>query len=165
MRKTIFRGLNKKGKWIYGDLVNCVGIKHMPRQNTKTWIVTSAFGNGGWFNIRGRECVLPDTVGQFTDLKDKNGVDIYEGDIISQIAEFNDTQYFDGGFESSEHCEFEYLGVVAITASKGVVINKAKRKDLIACDGAFIKTWTTSVRGCRASIIGNIHQNPELIEV
>lgn len=81
-----FRGLATNGEFVYGSLVNnCAGLPNGVGQNTKTWIVTSAFGNGGWFNIRGRQYVRPETVGQFTGRLDINGsglLKVFEGDII-----------------------------------------------------------------------------------
>jgi len=79
----IFRGLTTKGEWVHGSLVTTNAfVKHMPKQHTKHWIVTSAFGNGGWFNIRLRSYVKPETVGQFTGLKDNQGTDIYADDVV-----------------------------------------------------------------------------------
>ena len=132
MRDTKFRGLTTKGEMIFGSLVVAdAHIKHMPKQHTKTWIVTSAFGNGGWFNIRQRQYVKPETVGQFIGLQDKNGVDIYEGDVLSIRGWLGEVYYknVNGRFDVKELNEGPH-GALAHKFSHG-------------------------------EIIGNIHSNPE----
>lgn len=85
-----FRGLPVKGDWVYGSLVETThGIKHMPHQHTKFWIVTTAFGNGGWFNINKRTYVKPNTVGQFIEAFDMDGTKVFEGDILSHESVIN----------------------------------------------------------------------------
>lgn len=137
MRDVKFRGLNMNGEWVYGDLVNATGLKHKPKQNTKTWIVTSAFGNGGWFMIRGRQYVKPDTVGQFTGLHDSSFMTpIYEGDIIEFIQHHFNT---------------------SMTKIKKIVVAWNDTKG----------TWNINETAAGRSgikVVGNIHNNPELLD-
>lgn len=71
MREILFRGKRKKdGKWIYGYLV-----KH-----DEFVIVDKSLGSIGC----GAQ-VIPETIGEFTGLVDKDGTKIFEDDIVRTI--------------------------------------------------------------------------------
>lgn len=87
----------------------------------------------GWWGLNYIELM------QYTGLKDKNGVEIYEGDIV----EYKD---FSGGL----------LLFKEQPKSKGVVkINLAK--------GIYLKGMGT-FEGQKVEVIGNIYENPELLK-
>lgn len=68
MMTPLFRGLNTKGNLVVGSLVitNCF-IKHLPNSHTRTWIIESSFGNGGWFNVLKKQYVKPESVEQLVN--------------------------------------------------------------------------------------------------
>ena len=107
-------------------------------------------GNMGHFiNVGGYRAVEidPETVSQFTGLCDKNGVKIFEGDVIKWKYLCND------------HLVYQ---VVYEKGTAGFVT----RRNFNNRDG--IDCYSDSVfddDGDMSEVIGNIHDNPELLEV
>jgi uncharacterized phage protein (TIGR01671 family) len=165
MREIIFRGIdkryNKNNKpyhniWRYGDL-----CKYENGQ-----IAIASFAKSYGYSTVTSE-VIPETVGQYTGMKDKNGVEIYEGDIFTKhvrcyISEF-DTSTF--GFVGEENVFEGYIyAVVHYVPSLGYVGKKYKSFEI---DSEVIEKQTgyLKITQSRVEVIGNIHDNPELMEV
>ncbi len=152
-REILFRGQIRK----FGEKVNMMGEK-LPGK----WVYGGIFyGIGdfsiiyGWKSKDGHTgdklekfVVYSDTVGQFTGLTDKNGVKIFEGDIIA--------------YEDGAPGQFE--------CNDNIIVNYG---EVIFCEGEFC--FTNSVVACmddlrngngtlECEVIGNIHDNPELLE-
>ena len=75
---------------------------------------------------------------QYTGLKDKNGVEIYEGDIVSPVTINNS------------------IGAAVIKYNLAGFIAQHQFGEILDCDAGYM--------GFDIEVIGNIHQNPELIE-
>lgn len=141
MREVLFRGKEvADGKWIEGfysaEEYNPYSgeVEHIPRIQ----IIGKCVSLG----------VIPETVGQYTGLTDKNGVKIFEGDILKSAIKIID--YADVGFSIS-HYDEEDIGIVEWRKDGFMIAHKSG-------------TWARSFYGCENYVIGNIYDNPEILK-
>ena len=164
MREILFRGkqIFNNGQWVEGCLLKVT-------LDGETWhlIFGDDFQRSGLgITAMQHAAVDPATVGQYTGLKDKNGKRIFEGDIIKYACNFD----YDCYLESIERPE-DYEGC---DYSDIFTIDK-----VVYCDGCAYPAFDLDDHNfdCNGlaelvasmeyhyAVIGNIHDNPELMEV
>lgn len=142
--RYLFRGKRKyNGEWIEGNLINCDFFNN---DGFPIFYIldTDNIEYDCWEDIAveiGYLEVIPETVGQCTGLKDKNGKMIFEGDIVKGLFNF--------GLEIMSVCTFEN-GAFGLTAKQ--------------C-GSYHFSAFTSICNVKYEVIGNIHDNPNLCRI
>ena len=101
------------------------------------------------------------TLEQYTGLKDKNGVEIYENDIID-IAGYYIGHSF--SFGDNEGYHYTLTGVVKYMPSKGFYLHITKRWD--TDNDVEIKSSNKIgyITQSSSIVLGNIHENKDLIK-
>lgn len=139
MRDIKFRGKAiRTKKWVYGYYWTNKNGNHFIRA-----IINLA----GCFTIEDIE-VIPDTVGQYTGLKDKNEKEIYEGDIVKEV-------FYKYSNDENRHKGF-YENI-----SKVVYKGRAFKYEWIKTNE--IK-MPEDFKESFIEVIGNIYDNPELLK-
>jgi uncharacterized phage protein (TIGR01671 family) len=144
--EIIVNGKKIKGQWVEGSYWKIQKTTYCFKEdyeahpdNTEHYIVFDQMTDWGFPNIQLKADVIPETVGQYTGLTDKNGKRIFEGDIVTTYK-FN-------------------------TPNKKYII----KFDLLLgafIGGSAVDMYFTTFDGDSDyfEIIGNIHDNPELLK-
>lgn len=130
MREILFRGKDIRGNWHIGLLAH-VG---------NAWYISNKV------EIATAYEVIPNTIGQYTGLTDKNGKKIFEGDIVAYCTNTNRATN-----KELHKVVFEMRGE---SGYFGIKISN-------------IETWgfCPEVPAKLMEVVGNIYDNPELLEV
>ena len=158
MREIKFRAKQiNDNNWIsgYGVIIGngFCAIPYVVRGNTYDWKLTTI------------TCDI-NTLGQYTGLKDKNGKEIYEGDVL-RIKEYENDGYRTFGSDESFDC-------LTIDECKGKLLREGNE---LVCftdgcmsvgDTMYISSLFGDMRYSfpifEFEVIGNIHDNPDLIK-
>ena len=155
MKEYKFRGKKaSNGEWVYGylaeiatdwDFYNGHGL---PIEYSKVIIETNLL-------TRPMTTIAPETIGQYTGLKDKNGTKIYEGDILKHHSLTEQMQ---------KDLLHQIIGKAVKEKGMTYIVGKMNNGYLDE------EIKTTNYKALLLSpelfeIIGNIHENPELMEV
>ena len=135
-REILFRGKDDvTGDWVYGYLAS---PKWYLNEKSVTIIIPKDMTLYPRCEISSYYFVNKETVGQWTGLVDKNGTKIFEGDVVD-----NPCWIVTYAGDKNEHYQMPCGWYI-------------QRDDF--------ESWTELVCGAEYRVIGNIHDNPELLE-
>ena len=133
MREILFRGKRKdNGEWVEGYYIKAKWYLDEKEMHIIFPLDVAIFPHA---EVSEYEEIIPETVGQYTGLTDKNGKKIFEGDILSYIEEIETRSKGKETLKGIYEVKFDYCGFSPL--------------DCLACN--------------HLEIIGNIHDNPELL--
>lgn len=132
MREILFRGKRAdNGEWVEGFYLREAGnfIKELPSViSTPTHLI------------------IPDTIGQYTGSTDRNGKKIFEGDIVKE--------YFE-----NENSEYDYS-----LSDTGYVFWYQQTSRYLRTSKMFPDDCPAMTERREYEVVGNTHDNPELLK-
>lgn len=143
MREILFRGKRKdNGEWVFGDLIR--NLIYDGREKEMR-IGDIYFEHNGDIHGTAIYKVIPETVGQFTGLTDRNGKKIFEGDIVKEWSSH---------WKTPLKTEINFYEVVCEYLGSLHLIRKTE----------YGENSTPLYRRSVVEVIGNIYDSPELLE-
>ncbi len=134
MREIEFRGktgTTKKSEWVYGYYYK---VKSFFDNESADYITAIKSNHLTDFSVN------EETIGQYTGMKDINGIEIYEGDIVAEKGHY--------------------------VNSDRLLYQKIQWKDNYACwlRGEYQRLTPKNIERYKIVVIGNIYDNPELLK-
>lgn len=156
MRNILFRAKERDGKgwrqgyyWYCTDTILCCATADQMSENEHHYLLFDGFCDWNMPKPHYKVEIDKDTIGQYTGIKDANGVEIFEGDIIQRdifgeeiIGEVVWTNMVGTGF---------YLKIVE---PSGIGFYPIARGQFDDDDG----------ERCNDVVLGNIYDNPDLFK-
>lgn len=145
MREILFRGKRKdNGKWVYGFYIaRSNHALYEGELKYTSFIIKDTFMDWGLGRLVEYE-VIPESVGQFTGLTDKNGNKIFEGDIVKEWSSH---------WKTPLKTEINIYEVVCEYLGSLHLIHKTE----------YGENSAPLYRRSIVEVIGNIYDNPELL--
>ena len=136
MREIEFRGQDKDNNWVHGDLIHGVSYKKdnlyiLPLRQHLAYVPNCDPLDG----VK----VKTETVGQYTGLKNKNGVKIFEGDIVKCP---------DGDLQEITYDSIAFNLIVAYACNEQKILKEYDIEDISK----------------ELEVVGNIIDTPELLK-
>ena len=133
MRTIKFRGKNLKGQWHYGLLCH-----DKTKDSDYEWFISNSAGKPYAFGA------IPETIGQFTGLHDKNGKEIYEDDLL--------------GYWTKDVNKKDKLLLCRVSFRNGAFVADVSKN----LDGKLFTDLSSYLD--KYIVIGNIYENADLLE-
>lgn len=150
MRKILFRGKRKdNGEWIYWNIYG--ELCRLSGKRERLAISKTAGEHYYHYIYQIRQLIIPETIGQYTGLTDKNGKKIFDGDIIKALSDSGNTSCITSvGIGNCKETSDDGTTAIAVYTT-------------YFSDGYYVLPTNKKYKN-RTEVIGNIHDNPELLE-
>ena len=153
-----FRGKGiASNEWYYGDLIIdegryyiCLQVNdHIKRDDYEVYMIE----------------VIPETIGQYTGLHDKNGKEVFEGDVVEYYDKYKYIVCFGKYNKNPKNCaKAIVIGFYLKEIKTGEIEELYIINNVIVKFPAHCAESEQGIECFKLEVIGNIYDNPELLK-